>query len=489
MHLFGWLDAHARLRPDHPAVVDRAHGRTYTYRELRDAAMRQAASLLRLGLEPGDRVAVLSANRIEMLELLFGCARIGTIMVPMNFRLTEPELERILEDCTPSLLLVEAGRNVKTEVARLPIEGLSPASQDANVIAPLPDPEDPLLILYTGGTTGVPKGALLSQKTIQWNAWNTISGWSLSPSDVAPIFTPFFHTGGLNVLATPLLCLGATIVLPEGASFDPAVAAQVIEEERCTHVFMVPTMFQMLRDSDAFDADRFRTVKAFISGGAPCPAALFEAYWAQGLSLRQGYGLTEAGPNTFGASTEDACRRPGTVGTPLPHVRLRLERADGGEAEVGEVGELLIAGPHVTPGYWQRPVETAAVLSNGWLRTGDLARRDAEGFYYIAGRSKEMFISGGENVFPAEVEEVLTSHPEVVEAAVVGVPDAHWGEVGRAFVVARTEGLLDSESLIRYCQGRLARYKTPKEVCVVAALPRSATGKVLKRLLIEPSQN
>lgn len=488
MYVAQWLDAHARLRPHQIAVVDRGHARSISYAQLHRAAAERAAGLHALGLRAGDRVAVLSVNCVEMLELLFACARLGTVMVPLNYRLSDAELQRILDDCRPRLLLVEPGRSVPAPavIQTMPLD--APLAAGADPLPALPDPTAPLLILYTGGTTGVPKGAILTQRTMQWNAWNTIAGWGLRPDDVAPIFTPFFHTGGLNVLATPLLCLGARIVLPGGNSFDAEDAMRLVEEEGCTQVFMVPTMFAMLREAPGFDPQRLRGVRAFTSGGAPCPGALFEAYWADGLPLRQGYGLTEAGPNTFGSDVTEAQRRAGTVGTPLPGIAVRLEKADGTEAGVDEVGELLIRGEHVTPGYWERPEDSAKAIQDGWLRTGDLARRDADHYYYICGRSKEMYISGGENVFPAEVEEVLAAHPEVAEAAVVGVPDERWGEVGRAFVVARSGSAVGPEALVEFCRGRLARYKTPRDIRMVEALPKSPAGKVLKRMLVELTQ-
>lgn len=487
MYVAQWLDAHARIRPDHVAIVDRASGRRITYAQLRRSANQQAATLRRLGIAAGDRVAIHSANRVEMLELLFACARIGAVMVPLNHRLSAGELETVLADCGPSLLLEEPGRalDISVPCTRLPLVSAAadaPALDERLSV----DPNAPLLILYTGGTTGVPKGAILTQATMQWNAWNTIAGWGLRPTDVAPAFTPFFHTGGLNVLATPLFCLGGTVVLPEGASFEPDTALRVIEEEGCTWVFMVPTMFTMLIRDPRFDARRMASVRALMSGGAPCPQSLFEAYWALGLPLRQGYGLTEAGPNTFGADLEAVRARPGTVGAPLPHVEVRLVRADGTECDADEVGELTVRGGHVMPGYFGRPRESAEALRDGWLHTGDLARRDADGYFYISGRRKEMFISGGENVFPAEIEEALLTHADVAEAAVVGVTDATWGEVGRAFVVVRAGAAPGAEALKAWCREKLAHYKVPKAFCFVEALPRSAAGKVLKAQLVAP---
>lgn len=462
MYLTQWIDAHASIRPSATAIVDVETDRRISYLELRTRSLGIAAWLLRQGLRPGDRVAIFSSNRPEVLETLFACARLGLVMVPINTRLAAPEQARILDDCRPRIVLAEPGTRE---------DGVWIDSIDEEPDAPEIDPDQPLLILYTGGTTGVPKGAILTQRSLQWNAWNTISGWGLHPDDVAPVFTPFFHTGGLNVLATPLLVLGATVVLPPRGSFDPSTAIKIIEDYGCTLFFAVPTMYQKLREHDVTPMKR---VRMLISGGAPCPEALMNAYEDDGMTIRQGYGLTEAGPNNFSGGVG------GSVGSPLPHVRVRLQTADGSEAHPGQVGELLVAGPHVMNGYWQR---AESPIKDGWLHTGDLACRDAEGRYYICGRSKEMYISGGENVFPSEVEDVIGQHPDVAEVAVVGVPDPYWGEVGRAYLVMR-EGATADE-LAAYCRTHLAAYKVPKQFVTREALPKSPVGKVLKHLLVQ----
>jgi fatty-acyl-CoA synthase len=463
--LFQWLDIHAEQRPNHPAIVDCVGGQTVSYAQFRRRSGAQAVRLQTLGVGAGDRVAVLSPNRIEILEMLFACARLGAILVPLNWRLSVDEQAKIFADCKPSQLFYDPSLPLPETDA--PCRLLDGAGETD--LPPAPSVEGALLILYTGGTTGVPKGAVLTHESIAANARNTVEGWRLEADEVIPVFTPMFHTGGLNVACTPLFYLGGTVVLPP--PFTAESALEVIEAQRCTLVFLVPTMFSMLKESPRFDPDRLRTVRAFISGGAPCPQPLMEAYWEAGLPLRQGYGLTEAGPNNFRATLDDARQRPGTVGKALPGVELKL---------AGN-GELLIRGEHVMAGYWQRATSD---IEEGWLHTGDLARVDSDGFYYICGRSKEMYISGGENVFPAEVEEVLLAHPDVLEAAVVGVPDAKWGEVGRAYLVPRPGATLSTDAIAAFCQGRLARYKTPKQVYVMAGLPKSPAGKVLKRMLM-----
>jgi len=479
-----WIETHAHIRPGKIAIVDRTTGVSYSYLDLHRSSHLMAYRLASLGVGAGDRVAVYSQNRPEILELLLACGLLGACLVPLNWRLAGQELEKIVADCQPKVTFMEPG---------LPVEGLTGPSifslQTMDVPpVPLPrvDPNQALAIFYTGGTTGVPKGAVLTHASMQWNAWNTISGWGLSPEDIAPIFTPMFHTGGLNVMATPLLCLGGTLVLP--GNFEPARALEVIEQERCTLVFLVPTMYEMLRQVPGFSRSRVAHARKWISGGAPCPKTLFEAYWNEGIPLIQGYGLTEAGPNTFGVSIEDTQKRPGTVGVPLAGIEVKLTDGDGHEVAAGQAGELHVRGGHVMAGYWNKPKETAQVMQDGWLATGDLAYRDQDGFYFICGRRKEMFISGGENVFPAEIEEVLLTHSNVAEVAVVGVPHPKWGEIGRAYLVLKQPQAHNEQELVDHCQKVLAKYKVPKEYVIMDSLPKSAAGKVLKRMLMEETR-
>jgi len=477
-----WIETHAHIRPNKLALIDRVSGVSYTYLDLQRASHVQAYRLASLGVQAGDRVAVYSQNRPEILELLLACGLLGACLVPLNWRLTPQELEKIVADCQPKITFVEPGLAGGEDLVGPSIFSLQ--TMDAEPIElPRVSPDSALAIFYTGGTTGVPKGAVLTHKSMQANAWNTIGGWGLSPDDIAPIFTPMFHTGGLNVVATPLFCLGGTLVLP--GNFDPVKSLEVIEQEHCTFVFLVPTMYEMLRQAPGFSRSRVAQVRKWISGGAPCPKTLFEAYWNEGIPLIQGYGLTEAGPNTFGVSFEDAQKRAGTVGVPLPGIEAKLTDGDGKEVAVGVAGELHVRGDHVMSCYWNKPQETSQVLRDGWLATGDLAYRDADGFYYICGRRKEMFISGGENVFPAEIEEVILTHPNIAEVAVVGVPHAKWGEVGRAYLVLKQPAAHNESELIEHVQKTLAKYKIPKQYVVMDSLPKSAAGKVLKRMLME----
>jgi len=305
--------------------------------------------------------------------------------------------------------------------------------------------------------------------------------WGLTPDDVTILNSPLFHTGGLNVFTAPLVHIGGTSIVCRG--FDVDQVFDLIRDRGVTITFGVPTMFIALQQHPRWAAADFSRLKLIISGGAPCPLPVFEKFWDRGVDFKTGYGLTEAGPNTFWLPKEDVRRKPGAVGFPLFHVDVKIVNEQGSECSADEVGELLIRGPHVCGGYWKRPAETAQAIVGGWLHTGDLARRDSEGYYTIVGRSKDLIISGGENIYPAEVESVLHAHPAVAEAALIGVSDEKWGEVGRAIVVPHHDALLSAEELNAFCQARLARYKIPKSFVFVESLPKTAAGKIDKKVL------
>jgi fatty-acyl-CoA synthase len=308
--------------------------------------------------------------------------------------------------------------------------------------------------------------------------------WGLTPDDVTILNAPLFHTGGLNVFTAPLVHIGGTSIVCR--AFDADQVFDLIRDAGVTLYFGVPTMFIAMQQHPRWLEADFDRLKLVISGGAPCPLPVFERFWARGVDFKTGYGLTEAGPNTFWLPPQDVRRKPGAVGFPLFHVDVKLVDERGQPSPADQVGELFVRGPHVCAGYWNRPEESArAIDSDGWLRTGDLARRDAEGYYTIVGRSKDMIISGGENIYPAEVESVLHAHPAVAEAALIGVPDPKWGEVGRAIIVRRGDVNISSEELADFCQARLARYKIPKSFVFVDLLPKTAAGKIDKKILAE----
>jgi fatty-acyl-CoA synthase len=493
------LAARARLTPAREALYDVHSGVRYTYAELNERANR-AANFLRetYGIHKGDRVSILAHNSIAYVDLLFGLGKIGAIFAPLNWRLTSRELTYIVNDCQPGVLIVgpefvsvfhemrdaiQLTRVSTLEGAVIPgaesyeeLLGRAPAGQPER---PAIDDEDGYCILYTSGTTGRPKGAILPHRQILWNAINTVISWGLSETDVSPILTPMFHSGGLFVFLVPLFYAGGRIVLAR--SFDPEASLQLIMDEKCTVILGVPTFFQIWMNSARFAEADFSHVHFFISGAAPCPPSLIQA-WSQtkGVTMRQGYGLTEVGVNCFSMTDEDALRKIGSVGKPIFHSEMRLADAQGDDVPVGETGELLIRGPHVSTGYWNNPAATADSLRGGWFHTGDMARMDEEGYYYIAGRFKDMIISGGENIYAAEVEAVFREHDCVQDAALIGQPDEKWGEIGLMIVACKPDRTVRAEELLQFCQGRLAKYKIPKRIEFVEALPYSPYGKVMK---------
>lgn len=473
-----------RTAGERVALVDRITGSRYTYSELDARAQRAAAALHMLGVRRGDRVGALASNRVELIDLFYACGRIGAALVPFNWRLAPAELGPIMKHAQISVCFGDSGMRALAEHASRTTDILlrwidldaeyAALLQDDDVAEADIEADDPWLILYTSGSTGTPKGAILPHRQIFYNALSTTTGWHLTHDDVAPITTPFFHTGGWNVFATPLWQRGGTVVLME--KFEPAEFLVAMQEERCTVSLTVPTQLLMMIDAPNWGIE-LPHLRSFFSGGAPCPATVLERVRAAGYAIREGYGLTECGPNCFTISPEQAMARPGVVGWPMPFLEMKLVDESGAEVGDHEIGELLLRGPQMFGGYLHDPDKTNdAIASGGWLRTGDLAVRASDGAYSIAGRRKEMFISGGENVFPAEIESVLATCPGVVEVAVVGVPDALWGEVGRAYVVARND--MDEQSVIAFARERLAKYKVPRSIVFVESIPKLGSGKI-----------
>ena len=505
MFIRDWLARRAVLSRDKLAVTDLTSGAELTYRQLDERATRLANCLRdTMRVRSGDRIAVLSLNRAGILEAFFAAAKLTAVLVPLNYRLTAAELGYIVEDCQPKVLIYEKAfegivnelqaRGVIHHVLAFDDDAMSicyeQALADSNaesIEVEAFDAEMPALIIYTSGTTGHPKGAVLSHRMLAWNSINTHLAWDITSSDITTVHAPLFHTGGFNVLTLPLLLAGARIIIMP--NFDATRVLEVIEQYRCTIFFGVPTMFQMMLESPAFQTTDLSSVRYFISGGAPCPVPLIEAYQRRGVSFVQGYGLTEVGPNCFKLGIEDAVRKAGSIGFPMLHSAARIVDSTngGGEVAPGEIGELVLRGGHVCSGYWRNEAATTAALCGDWFHTGDLARQDEEGYYYIAGRAKDMIISGGENIYPAEVEAVLHAHPAIAAAAIIGIADAKWGEVPVAVVVLRQAATPDE--ITGFCSTRLARYKLPKRIFFVADLPLSASGKVLKRTLKESIEN
>jgi len=475
------LGERARITPGKLALVSVESGERLTYAQLNARAEGAAAQILSRGVLPGDRVGILGFNSVDYVALFFGCLKSGVIAVPLSTRATVHELQAIARDCTMSELWYGDGFEETAQslgIAARPFEDAQSGTFSSNHQR---WPDDAIAcLLYTSGTTGKPKGVMIPRRQLLWNGYNTVINWGLREDDVSPIFTPLYHAGGLAVFLIPLFCAGGTIVLHK--SFDAAEVWRAIERERCTVVLGVPTIWKMLSEAPEFEAAKLESVRWFISGGAPLPASVAGVYEKRGIPLRQGFGLTEVGVNCFTMTDADAARKKGSIGRPMMFTEVRLLDDDGRDVAAGEVGEMHICGPHVSSGYWQNDAETAAAYSGGWFRTGDLARCDDDGFFYVAGRRKEMFISGGVNVYPAEIEGELLLHPAVNDAAVVPVPDETWGESGVAFVVAAG---VSGDELTAYLAGRVAKYKLPKRFIFVDALPRSAYGKVEKTKLRE----
>ena len=468
-----WLRDRARITPDRVAIDE--DGRLTTYRELDDRSEQLAGGLCATGLRRGDLVATLTGNSAEHVVAFFACAKAGLALVPLSWRLAAAELASQLDDAEPSILFVEP------ECAQLADDALALARAaprrlelgarlggDGGALdAPVAD-DDTLLVVYTSGTTGTPKGARLTHANCFWTNLGFDLATGVGGDDIVLQVLPQFHCGGWNV--QPLLAWwkGARVVLER--SFDAARCLRLIEQKRVTTMMGVPANYQFIAKEPGFDDADLSSLRSAVVGGAPMPEALLERWQERGVAIVQGYGLTEAAPNVLCLSPEDAVRKAGWAGKPYPFVEVRL---------AGD-GELQVRGPNVFPGYLRNSEATAAAFDGGWLRTGDAAERDEEGNYRIRGRLKDMYISGGENVYPAEVENVLLQHPSIADAAVVGVPDERWGEVGVAFVVPRSGDAPGEEEVRAYCAERLARYKVPRSVRFLEELPRSAMNKVLK---------
>ncbi|MFD8481783.1 long-chain fatty acid--CoA ligase [Kitasatospora sp. NPDC059673] len=481
-----WPARRARKTPHRTAL--RHHGRTYTYAELHERSTRLAHALRTAGVRRGDRVAHLGPNHPAFLETLFAAGLLGALFVPLNTRLAPPEIAYQLDDCGARVLIHAPGCAPLVPAGAVPVVVETGPAYEAWLAGadhtPIDEPvglDDTCLIMYTSGTTGRPKGAVLTHGNITWNAYNVLIDTDLVADDVALVCAPLFHTGGLNMLALPVLLKGGACLLAE--SFDPAGVLELIARERISFMFGVPTMFDLMARQPGWDGADLSSLRILNCGGAPVPRPLIDTYLSRGLAFLQGYGMTEAGPGTLFLDAEHAVSKAGSAGVPHFFTDVRLHGPDGREVGLGEVGEVVVHGPNVGPGYWGLPEATEQSFHDGWFRSGDAARADADGYVTIADRLKDMYISGGENVYPAEVEDALLALPGVAECAVYGVPDAKWGEVGRAVVVPETGADLDPAALLAALSGVLAKYKLPRSVVLAQELPRTASGKILKHRL------
>jgi fatty-acyl-CoA synthase len=500
-----WLQRRERLSPNKVALIDAANGdRPITYQEWNRRANQRANFLGGgSGIGKGDRVSIYATNRVEYLDALFACNKLGAILHVINWRLKSRELESTIHGVAPRVLLYSQEFSSQVNVLRplmSTIEcfvGLDQIVDDEDThwptelnnwpqVQPPPvelDWMDPWMICYTGGTTGLPKGAVLHYRSMTANSVNTIVSWGLRPDDVVPEYMPFFHTGGINCLTIPLVHLGATNIVCAG--FDIDQIFDQVEHLGVTFFFAVPTMFLMMIQHPRWASLDLSNVRLVMAGGGACPSVVYEAFWEKGVEFKSGYGLTEAGPNTFWLPTEYMKTKVGSVGRPLFHVDVKLVNEVDEEVGPDEVGHLLIRGPHVFGGYWNQPEITAETIVDGWLRTGDLARRDKDGDYYIVGRLKDMIKSGGENIYPVEVEDAMHRHPGIAEAALIPVSHPKWGEVGRAIVVLKPGASLGGDELRDWLRERMAHYKVPKSVVFVDTLPKTAANKVDKQELVK----
>jgi len=499
MRNYDWARHHAAFHPTRQALLDLQTGRRLTYAQLDDRADRLARHLQDLGVGKGDRVAILAYNGTEFFELQFACGRIGAIAVLLNWRLTVHELDYIVRDSMPRVIIHDIGfTSVAVELQRicgaddlLVIGDTTAANGYEAALAGAEEPpecaevalDDPAVLIYTSGTTGHPKGAVQTHGAIFWNCINVSFMGEVTASAAQLVSLPLFHTGGLNAFANPILHAGGRVVLQRAFDPDEALAVMGDPEHAITHFVGVPAMYQAMAQSPAFQDTDLRSLKVAIIAGAPVPLATMQTYMAAGVAILQAYGMTETVMCVTMLDPADATRKLGSAGKPLMRTEVRIVGADGVDVRPGEVGELWTRGPNVIPEYWNAPEATAESFEDGWLKTGDLARRDDEGFVYIVDRSKDMYISGGENVYPAEVENVISQLPQVGEVAVVGVPHARWGETGTAVIVPKPGSSIDQATVLNHCAERLARYKVPSSVLFVDDLPRNATGKVLKREL------
>ncbi len=494
-----WIARRARRTPDRVAVIHA--GDRLTYAQMHDRVTRLAHGLRGLGVGRGDRVAYLGPNHPAFLETLFAVGTLGAILVPLNTRLAAPELARHLADSGSRVLIYGAGQAGPVAALREGLPALSgvvaleePASGELGYGALLAGPGtgldepvgpgDPCMIMYTSGTTGGSKGATLTHGNITWNALNVVVDADFRQDEIALVVAPLFHTAALNMLCLPTLLKGGAVLIEPG--FEPGRALEAIETHRVTSLFGVPAVYDAMAAHPRWPGADLSSLRMLLCGGAPVPEATIRNYTGRGLTFIQGYGMTETSPGALLLDAAHVESKAGSAGVPHFFTEVQVVRPDLTQAPAGETGEIVVAGPNVMQGYWNQPDDTARALADGiWLRSGDAGTTDTDGYVFVVDRIKDMIISGGENVYPAEVENVLREHPAVADCGVIGVPDSRWGEVGRAVVVLRPGAQATEEDLLSFLDGRIARFKIPKSVRFTGELPRTGTGKILKKRLRE----
>lgn len=493
------LAKRATLNPNLEACVEAESGRRFTYSELDSRCNRTANMLKDLGVKKGDRVAFLMMNGVEFIESFFAVAKIGAVCVPLNWRLTPDELCFILKDSGSTVLIYSTdfddavteinSRGDATDLQHYVSVGeaqpfarnydaLTTAASDAAPEIGAED-DDVLFIMYTSGTTGLPKGAVHTHNTTLWGSLTALVTSDTRQKDRYLLVLPLFHVGALNPLLTAVHGGGSCVVM---RSFDLNEIWNQIQKEKITTMLAVPAMLNFMLQTPVWKETDYSTLRWIMSGAAPVPVSLIETYADMGIEINQVYGLTETcGPSCL-ISPDDALRKAGSTGMAFFHTNVRVINSDGDDIAAGDVGEVIVSGRHIMKEYWNRPEATADTIKNGWLHTGDLATIDEDGFVYIQDRIKDMIISGGENIYPAEIENVLLSHPDIADVAVIGQQNEQWGEIPIACVVSANPDL-KAEDVLKHCDGKLARYKLPKGVEFVPEIPRNPTGKALKRIL------
>lgn len=492
-----WIGKWAVYQPEKVAVRELDTGRELSYRALNRLGNRMAHRLTaHHGLQKGDRIALLADNCLEFLVFFVAAQKTGCVLVPINYRLAPAEIDYLLENAAPKLVVgaqkyktkLEVGTAYRQIARQWSMEAVAEfcdpkavsAEEEHFPIQPV-DENDPIFILYTSGTTGFPKGALYTHKMLFWNSINTAMTLLVNTESRTINVMPFFHTGGWNVLTTPFLHHGGFVGLMK--KFDADRVLQGLQTEKATLFMGVPTMLNLMAQTVGFQEADLSSLHYLIVGGEPMPVPLIETWGAKKVAVRQGYGMTEVGPNLTSLHQDDAIRKKGSIGRPNFYVEIKIVDRAGAPVSSGQAGELLLRGPMLTPGYWQNEQATQAAIQDGWFYSGDLLVQDDEGYLFVVDRLKNMYISGGENVYPAEVERVLLEHSAVSEAAVVSIPDEQWGEVGRAFVVRKQA--VEAPEIIWFCRDRLAKFKIPKSIVFVDQLPKNDTGKIDRKQLLK----
>ena len=507
-----WVAFHADRTPENPAFTDQFSGRSFTYGELHQRVTHLAGFMQRAWkVQPGDVLAILAKNSVAYFEFQFACVRLGAVMLPLNWRLADPELVFILNDSGARALVYDAefaervpalAAQVGIEhLVRIDVPGFAPddnlsyegavnARFGGVVMNPQTTHDTPMTIMYTAGTTGHPKGVIITHGMTLWNAINISNPTGLNYESRQYTVLPTFHTGGLNLYANALIHAGGSVVIAR--EFDPGQTLRTLSDpaQGITHFFGVPAIYLFLSQHELFDSADLSRIKSWGCGGAPMPVALLQRYAKRDIVIQLGFGMTETSPTVFLADKRRALEKPASVGKPLLHTRVRVVNEAFEDVAPGEMGEIVISGPNITPGYHNRPQANAESFTvdahgNRWLHSGDAGTVDEEGCIYVLDRYKDMYISGGENVYPAEVEQVIFQLEGVADVGVIGVPDDRWGECGRAVIVLKQGATLDETLIIEHCQRNLAKFKVPKSVVFTDSLPRNAAGKVLKRVLKE----